>query len=161
RFKAADERGPTALEEELHLNLRYMILLSAPIALGCLTFGGPLARLLFERGEFGPDSTAVVARLLACLAPEIVFMGYFPCFWRIVCSRRRLTTLVWASVGAMTLNAVLDGLLVRPLGVSGIALSTSFTTAVFALLLGRLVHRERLRLFAHGDRAFVCRVLVA
>src|SRR3989442_168798 len=161
RFTAADRRGTVALEDEPGINPRYMLLLAAPIALGCLVFGQPLARLLFGRGEFGPDSTAAVARILACLAPEIVFMGYFACFWRILFARRRLWILVGASLGAMTLNATLNALLMGPLGVSGIALSTSCVTAVFAVILGALVHREGLRVFGQGDWSFILRVLAA
>jgi putative peptidoglycan lipid II flippase len=160
RFTAADRRGAAALEEELRLNLRYMILLAAPIAAGCLTFGVPLARLLFERGEFGGDSTTAVARILACLGPEILFMGYFACFWRILYARRRLRALVWTSVGAMTLNAALNALLMRPLGILGIALSTTCATAVFTLIFGALMRREGLRIFGPGDRGFIVRVLL-
>jgi len=159
RFTAADRRSAAALEEELGMNLRYMLLLAAPIAFGCLVFGVPMARLLFERGEFGPDSTAGVARILACLAPEIVFMGYFACFWRILFARRRIWILVGTSLGAMSLNATLNLLLMRPLGVSGIALSTSCVTAMFAVILGALVHREGLRVFSNGDWSFILRVL--
>jgi len=161
RFAAADRRGPGALEEELGINLRYMLLLAAPIASACLVFGTPLARLLFERGEFGPDSTASVARILACLAPEIVFMGYFACFWRILFARRRLGFLVTTSLGAMILNAGLNALLMGPLGIAGIALSTSSVTAVFALILGIRVRREDLRVFGPGDWSFIFRVLAA
>lgn len=160
RFTAADRRGPAALQEELGVNLRYMLLLAAPIASGCLSFGAPLARLLYERGEFGSDSTAAVARILACLAPEIVFMGYFACFWRILFARRRLWILVWTSLGAVTLNAALNALLMRPLGINGIALSTTSVAAVFALLLGTLVRRENLEVFGPGDWTFVLRVLL-
>ena len=160
RFAAADRRGGEALEDELRLNLRYMLLLAAPIAAGCLGFGTPLARTLFERGEFGPDSTSAVARILACLAPEIVFMGYFACFWRLLFARRRLLSLVWTSVGAMALNGALNAVLMRPLGISGIALATSCVTAMFSVILGLLVRREGLRIFGPGDLLYALRVIL-
>ena len=61
----------------------------------------------------------------------------------------------------MTLNAVLDGILMGPFGISGIALSTSSVTAVFALVLGGLVRRENLAVFGPGDWSFVTRVLLS
>ncbi len=88
-------------------------------------------------------------------------MGYFACFWRILFARRRLGVLVTASLGAMILNASLNALLMGPLGISGIALSTSSVTTVFALMLGIRVHREGLRVFRPGDWSFVFRVLAA
>lgn len=161
RFTVADRKGPRALEEELHLNLRYMMLLAAPITAGCLTFGAPVARLLFERGEFGPDATAGVAAILGCLGPEIIFMGFFACFWRILFARRRLWLLVWTSLAAVLLNGALNAILVERIGILGIALTTTSVTAVFAIALGMLVRREGLRLFGPGDRLMATRAIGA
>jgi len=158
RLTAASVRGREALEEELRLNLRYMILLTAPISAGCLVFGSPLARLLFERGEFGPDSTAAVAMILACFAPEILFMGYFAIFWRVLVARRRMRTVICTSIGTMGLNATLDYVLMRWLGIGGIALATSLATMLLALILGLLVRREGLRITAPGDASHAARV---
>jgi putative peptidoglycan lipid II flippase len=161
RFSAAAHRGAEALAEELRLYLRSMLLITAPIASGCLAFGAPLARLLFERGEFDPESTAAVARILACLSPEVLFMGYFAVFWRLLLAKRRMSAIVWTSLGAMALNAILNALLMKPFGISGIALSTSGVTTVFALVLGYLVRREGLTILAPGERLFVLRVLAS
>jgi len=70
-----------------------------------------------------------------------------------------LSNIVWTSLGSVSLNAALNALLMRPMGISGIALSTSSVTALFALILGFLVRRENLKVFRPGDRAFVLRVL--
>jgi putative peptidoglycan lipid II flippase len=161
RLTSAALRATAALEQEVRLNLRSMVLLTAPITAGCLVFGTPLARLLFERGQFGPDATAGVARILACFAPEMLFMGFFAIFWRTLAALRRTWTMVWTSLGAMALNAVLDAILMRRLGSVGIALATSLVTTVFALVLGFLVRRRGVRLFAPGDALYYVRVLLS
>ncbi|HZM69438.1 MAG TPA: lipid II flippase MurJ [Candidatus Cryosericum sp.] len=161
RLTAASLRATAALEEEVRLNLRSMILMTAPIAAGCLVFGTPLARLLFERGQFGPDATAAVARILACFAPEVLFMGFFAIFWRTLAALRRTWTMVWTSLGAMAANAVLDAILMRRFGSSGIALATSIVTMLFAVVLGILVRRNGVRLLAPGDALYGVRVVVS
>ena len=155
RLTAAAQRGGTALEEELRLNLRSMLLMTAPISAGCLVFGVPLSRLLFERGQFDAAATAGVARILACFAPEMLFMGFFALFWRVLAARRRTRALVWISLGAIGLNSVLNYILMRPFGSSGIALATSGVTTLFAVLMGLQLRREGLRLVAPGDGRYV------
>jgi putative peptidoglycan lipid II flippase len=155
RLTAAVQKGGTALEEELRLNLRSMLLLTAPISAGCLVFGVPLSRLLFERGQFDAGATAGVARILACFAPEMLFMGFFALFWRVLAARRRTRALVAISLGAIGLNSVLDYVLMRPFGSSGIALATSGVTTLFAVLMGLQLRREGVRLIAPGDGRYV------
>jgi len=159
RLTAAAQRGAKELDEELRLNLRSMLLMTAPISAGCLVFGTPLARLLFERGQFDSDATAGVARILACFAPEVLFMGFFALFWRVLAARRRTRAIVWTSAGAMALNSALDYLLMGPFGSSGIALATSGVTMLFTVILGLLLRWEGVRLFAPGDSFYTIRVL--
>src|SRR5439155_26906358 len=66
RLAAAAQAGRGELGETLRLRQRHMLIVTAPLCAGALTFGTPLARLLFERGAFPPESTGMVARLLAC-----------------------------------------------------------------------------------------------
>jgi len=159
RLTAASLRGVTALDEELRLNLRSMLLMTAPISAGLLCFGTPLARVLFERGQFDSDATTAVATILACFAPEMFCMGFFALFWRTLAARRRMRALLWTSVGAMVLNAVLDNVLMRLFGSNGIALATSSVTTLFAVFLGLLVRREGVRLLAPGDAPYALRVV--
>jgi len=158
RFTAAAREGLAALNGELRLQMRYMLLLTAPIAVGCVTFGEPLVRLLFERGAFGADSTPLVARTLACFAPEILFMGYFAIFWRAHVALGRTRVILWTSIGAMILNAFLDAVLMRPLGTAGIALATSGVTTAFALLLGFQLRKGGCRVLPDSEFPFILKV---
>jgi putative peptidoglycan lipid II flippase len=158
RFTAATRRGLAAFNGELRAQMRYMLLVTAPIATGCLTFGEPIVRLLFERGAFGADSTPLVARTLACFAPEILFMGYFAVFWRALVALGRTRAILWTSIGAMALNALLDAVLMGPLGTAGIALATSGVTTAFALLLGFLLRRRGCIVLPGSELPFIFKV---
>lgn len=54
--------------------LGIVLALSAPATIGLITLGGPLVRLLFQRGAFTAQSTSAVAFALACYA--VGLMGH-------------------------------------------------------------------------------------
>lgn len=161
RLAAAALRGPEALMETLQWSLRHMILVTTPLGTGALVFGYPLVRLLFERGEFGPDSTRGVARLLACYSMEIIFMGYLVLFSRVLFARKRLAIVAWTSAAAILANAVLDYLLMKPFGVNGIALATTLVALLHVLILAPLVRREVSAIRWPGDTLFLGKVLAS
>ncbi len=158
-FTMAVGRGTSDLGRLLRVNLRHMLLLTAPLSAGCLVFGAPVARLLFERGEFDSAATASVGVILACFAPQVLFAGYLALYWRVLVARRRLRAIGWAAAAAIILNAALDYVLMGPFGISGIALSTSLVTLALAILLGYLVRREGIEVHVQGDTSFTAKVL--
>jgi putative peptidoglycan lipid II flippase len=161
RLAAAAQAGRGTLAETLRFSQRHMLILTAPLCAGALTFGTPLARLLFERGAFPPESTAMVGRLLACYAPEILFMGHQVLLSRVLFATRRLAVLAWASVGAIVANALLDYLLLKSFGLPGIALATTAVALMYLLVLLPLVRREVGTIWGPGDTLFAARVLAS
>jgi putative peptidoglycan lipid II flippase len=161
RLAAAALRGPEALRETLQWSLRHSILVTTPLGIGALVFGRPLVRLLFERGEFGPDSTLGVTRLLACYSLEIIFMGYLVMFSRVLFAKKRLAIVAWTSAATIFSNAVLDYVLMRWLGVNGIALATTLVTLIHVLILAPLVRREVPAIRWQGDTLFLGKALAS
>ncbi len=159
RLAAAAQDGRQELAVTLRSSLRYMLIVTAPLCAGALVFGVPLTRLLFQRGEFPPESTPIVARLLACYALEILFMGHLVLMSRVLFATRRLTALAWTSAAAIVANALLDYLLIKPFGLPGIALATTAVALLHVLALVPLVWREIGTLHGPGDTLFVARVL--
>jgi putative peptidoglycan lipid II flippase len=159
RLAAAALQGTQELTETLRSNLKYMVLITAPIAIGALAFGPPLVRFLFERGQFEAASSLGVASILACFSPQIFFMGYLVLLSLVLMARRRFAQVAWTSGAAILLNAVLDYLLMKPFGVKGIALATTAVTMAHVLILVPFVRREVPSIYASGDWSFVFRVL--
>jgi putative peptidoglycan lipid II flippase len=95
----------------------------------------PLARLLFERGEFTAQDAARVARMIACYglgvwafcAAPVVVRGYY--------ALGDTRTPLRAGVVAMLLNLLLNLALVWPLAEAGLALATSFAAMLQVALL--------------------------
>ncbi|MBX5492093.1 MAG: murein biosynthesis integral membrane protein MurJ [Chloroflexi bacterium] len=71
-FPSLARQSAAARHDELQalfsLSLRMILFLTVPAAVGLMVLGGPIVRLLFERGEFSGTDTRAVALALACYA---------------------------------------------------------------------------------------------
>ncbi len=107
---------------------RIMAVVSLPIA-GLLIGGAqPLVRLTLQHGAFGAKDTAVVASVLAMYAIQIPFFVVSRVFYRFVVAMRRTDLVLWCGIVNLALDVLLNLLLMRWLGVAGIALATSLWT---------------------------------
>jgi putative peptidoglycan lipid II flippase len=107
---------------------RIMAVVSLPIA-GLLIVGArPLVRLTLQHGAFGARDTAVVSSVLAMYAIQIPFFVVSRVFYRFVVAMRRTDLVLWCGSLNLVLDVVLNVLLMRWLGVAGIALATSLWT---------------------------------
>jgi len=161
RLAAAALGSRDDLLATLRSNLRYMVLATAPIGAGAVAFGKPLVRLLFQRGQFGPESTAGVARVLTFYAPGIVFSGYLALYTLVLVARKRYAQVAWTSMGAVLINAVLDYVLIKPLALGGIALATTCVTLFHVLLVAPFVRRQVPVLRHRGDTSFDLRAILS
>ena len=122
--------------------LRLMLVLNVPATVGLVMLGEPIVELLFERGSFGAiDTTATTAALLF-YAPGLI--GYsavriaVPAFYALGNS----LTPAYISVGAVTLNIILNLILVNVMGYQGLALGTTIAALFNAVTLLWLLNRR-------------------
>lgn len=111
-------------------------LVSIPIA-AALAFGAHgLVRMAFERGAFGSADTDVVARVLAMFALQIPFFVTSRVFYRFLVAMRRTDLVLSCGILNLVIDVILNLVLMRWLGVAGIALATSLWTVSTFLFLG-------------------------
>jgi putative peptidoglycan lipid II flippase len=107
---------------------RNMAAVSLPIA-GLLILGArPLVRLTLQHVAFGAKDTAVVGSVLAMYAIQIPFFVVSRVFYRFVVAMRRTDLVLSCGLLNLVLDVVLNLLLMRWMGVAGIALATSLWT---------------------------------
>jgi len=142
----------------LRTYLRLIGLVATPIAVALVSFSTPLVRLLFQRGAFTASDSAVVGAVQAMYAIQIPFYASTILLVRLVSALKRNDVLLKLSSINLALDVVLNLILMRFLGVAGIALSTSlFYIASFLYLsywVLRLVGQKRRRdanANGHGD----------
>jgi putative peptidoglycan lipid II flippase len=104
----------------------------------------PIVRLIYERGAFTPDQTAVVAGALAAFTLGLTFNGTMLMLTRAFFSLQSPWVPTVVALGNLGVNAALDAAFYR-YGVWGIPLATSFVnmagTAALIILFRRRVGR--------------------
>lgn len=114
------------LRSDLELGMRLVVTIGLPAGLGLMILAEPIARALFERGEFHATDTLRTAIVIAAYgsgvwaycAIQILQRGFYALLDR----RTPLRIGLW-TVG---LNFLLNLILIWPFGEAGLAVSTSF-----------------------------------
>jgi putative peptidoglycan lipid II flippase len=124
------------------LGLRQIAFLLVPASVASALLAEPIVRLLYERGEFGPHETEVVAGALAAFSLGLVFNGAMLMLNRAFFSLQSPWLPTWVALGNLALNTALFAALYR-LGTWGIPLAISVanvagTGALLYLLRRRL-----------------------
>jgi len=112
--------------------------LSAPATVGLILLGGPLVRLLFERGAFTANSTSAVSFALACYAPGLIGHASLEVTTRGFYAIKDTKRPVIVAVCGVLLNIALSLILARVFegaglpGFGGVALANSIATLIEA-----------------------------
>ena len=110
-------------------------LVSTPIALLLIAAAQVLIRIAFQRGAFGLRDTAAVAPVLAMYAIQIPFFVSSRVFYRFLVAMRRTDLILYCGIINLALDIVLNLILMRWMGIAGIALATSLWTICTFLFL--------------------------
>ena len=141
--------------------LRLMLAVNVPATVGLIALGVPVVQLIFERGSFTPEDTAATAAALLFYAPGLA--GYsavriaVPCFYALGSS----VTPTAISMAAVTLNIVLNLLLVERMGYRGLALGTSIAALANAVILLAVLRRRLHGLDLHRVLTVFAKITVA
>ena len=116
-------------------SVEFTLFLTLPAAAALLVFSEPLVRLLFERGQFGPESTLIVSQILAVyglgLPAFVLIKAFIPGFFAREDTR---TPMIFAGI-SVVVNVTLALILFPRLGPTGIATAEITAGWVNAILL--------------------------
>jgi putative peptidoglycan lipid II flippase len=159
-----DEDG---FRDTVSLGLRQIGFLLIPASAVIAILAGPITRLLYQRGEFGPEETRVVAEALAAFGLGLTFNGTMLMLNRAFFSLQSPWLPTAVALGNLTLNVAFNAALFR-VGIWGIPLATSLVNIAGTIALvvffrrrlghvdGRAIMRSYLRIaLAAGAAAAV------
>ncbi len=139
--QAANERFDQ-FRETLGFSLRLLTLIVIPASVGLIFLREPIVRLLFERDQFGSDSTVRVASVLMYYCLGLFFYSGIKVLTSAFYSLKDTKTPVKAGFFGLALNVMLNAILMWPLRESGIALATAISSGLnFVVLLILLLRR--------------------
>lgn len=130
------------MRKTLSWGVRLMLMLSVPATVGLIVLATPIIQLIFERGKFGPASTANVAEALMFYAPGIVGYSVVKLASSSFYSLQNARTPVIVSLITIGVNLALNLWLNSIMGFHGLALGTAIAANVNALLLLTLLSRR-------------------
>jgi putative peptidoglycan lipid II flippase len=147
----AAENDMPGFKDRLASALRSILFLAIPSTFGLILLGRPLVALLYERGEFTPESTSATAWALAFFALGIAGHAGLEVLSRAFYALEDTKTPVIVGLVAMLSNITFSVIFIRFIGdpaslergpFAGLALANSVTTLVEALALWWVLRRR-------------------
>ncbi|OSB11850.1 murein biosynthesis integral membrane protein MurJ [Paraclostridium bifermentans] len=133
--KFASQKNMRAFKSSLGRCIDIVMIVMIPIMVGMIIFSKPIVQLLFEGGSFTSRDTQLTSKALLCYSLGMVSFGIRDIVSRGFYSLQDTKTPVKNAMVAVAIDIVFSILLVRVMGIGGLALSTSIATTVGALLL--------------------------
>ena len=112
-----------------------VVIVSAVLTAALIALSTPLVHLLFQRGAFTPEDTAVVSTIQKYLLLQILPFSLGVIAVRLVNALGANQILMYGALINGVVNVVLNWLLMRWMGIAGIALSTSIVYLVSCVFL--------------------------
>ncbi len=128
-------RDWTGFRESLSFAMRMVNLVTIPATIGLVVLGLPVVDILFGRGEFTMSATLNTAYALYFYAVGLVPVAVSRILVSVYYSLRDTITPVWTAFLSFLFNILMCLVLVGPLGHGGLALATSLSSLLNALLL--------------------------
>lgn len=133
--KLVQEGDRARFRSTLIFALRNLMLILIPTAAG-MAIGAPwIIHIIFQRGDFDAYSTMVTSQVMFYAALGLPFFGASRILVSAFYALQDTKTPVKAATVCLAINAVLNGALMFPLKIGGIALASSIAGAVNCLLL--------------------------
>lgn len=125
----------TRYSKTLTQSIEGLSLLLVPISIVSTLSAQDIVTFIYARGVFDQQAVAYTSTVLAVYAPMFVASGIREVLTRGFFAMQDTKTPMWNSAVGIGCNIVLSLLLVRPLGIAGIALGTTVSAYVTAVLL--------------------------
>jgi putative peptidoglycan lipid II flippase len=130
-----------AMRRSIATGLQMVIFLALPSALGLVALAGPIVRVLFERGAFGPDATALCASLLPYAAAGLVALAANVVLTRCTFACGHVKQPIAISVATVMINIGLSILWLPSLGARGLLLANAVSQSLQTVALTVIVWR--------------------
>jgi putative peptidoglycan lipid II flippase len=130
------------LGADYHKGLRLVLVINVPAAVGLALLSEPIVRLLFQRGEFHANDTALMAPILAVYALGLPLLSFTTVALRGFYALKDTATPVRAAALSFVVNVILSLVLMQGLSTVGLALASTLAVAAQAWFLQTRLTRQ-------------------
>jgi putative peptidoglycan lipid II flippase len=134
-------KNRAAMRRTIATGLRMVIFLTFPSAVGLCMLAQPIVQVLFERGAFTPEATALCAVLVPFAAIGLVAIAANVVLTRYLFASGNVRTTIAIAIGTVALNIVLSLVWLPSLGARGLLLANAVSQTLQAIALGIVVWR--------------------
>lgn len=145
----------------LDRTIRPLLFLSIPASVALVMIGRAVITIIFEGGQFTGHSTDIVSGAFTWFALGLVGYGLTEIVTRVFYAMKDTRTPVITTILTIILNVILCRLLMDSLGVAGLALALSVTTAAEAVIMMAFLKQRTGRIFSEGFFNWLVRVVLA
>jgi putative peptidoglycan lipid II flippase len=131
-----------AFRDTFRKSLAFQFFITLPAAAGLAVMSDPLVSLLFERGSFGPESTAMTAAALRAYVLGLPFLSGASLAARAFYSLKDTGTPAKVAAASLGIGLLAALLLLRPMGHAGLALASSLASFVNFAWLALLLRKS-------------------
>ncbi|HOQ82856.1 MAG: murein biosynthesis integral membrane protein MurJ [Candidatus Cloacimonetes bacterium] len=121
------------------LNLTYLMI---PITVLLMGLGKDIVQIIFQRGAFDAKATLWTTQALICYSFGLIFFSFNQTLTPLFYAHKDTRTPVRIAIGMVSLNIVLNFILMQFLQHRGLALATSITAMVNFIILLKLIHKQ-------------------
>ena len=164
--RLAAREASADLRRTMGNGVRMIMLLLIPSAVLMAVLAEPITQVVYQRGEFGPGATDLVATALVWWSISLPFQGVSLLLSRTFFSLQRPWETTALSGLNLLVNAAVAAALYEPFGIGGIVVGTVAGTVVMCVAQGAQLRRllqgfEGAQLVASGGRMLAASALLA
>ena len=144
--KLVEAQQWAAAQRSLRKSVLFLLAVSIPMTIVLSGFSNPIVNWTFQRGQFTPEMVTRVAAIQVMCAMQIPFYLWSGLLAQMAIALQMRRVMVGCGVINLTMNITMNYVLMRPLGVSGIALSTAIVylgaACYFSAVIGAVLRRK-------------------
>ena len=137
------------------------LLVIVPCMAGLIILGKPVIRTLFEHGRFGPEDTEITWQALLFLSPALVAFSLRPILARTCYALKKNWILFRYELFGFIANLILDYILIKHMGISGVALATTIVVSIMGIYLIVMLSKTLGKIDFKDMKLFSYKVLLA
>ena len=149
------------LNQSIRTSIRLLLLVMLPITTIVFVYNHEIVSIVFQRGKFDESATQVTSSVFFFYSIGIIFLGLRELFNKVFYAQKNAKIPLFISFIAVSTNILLSVILVKSMGVEGLALASSISLAIYVLIQVIILNHKIGKDFYNGIFIFLTKSIIA